>query len=236
MLAQSNGKMFLAGTRGYSEQNWFRSYNTFNFGTFQNEDKTPFGALYVLNDDTLAGGRSLIQFIEEDTIVVLLPTVGTITYSDTAGHQTLIEAGQMQQHNLQKGTTFEIGNPYQDDLVHFIQIWIKGAVSPTFSIPQCTAFDLKQSENTLLSIIPAEQRVDSFNLCIGKFTGREEIAYHLSGPRNGVFVFVLQGAFEVQHRLLESRDGLALWNTPQIEMEALSNDAVVLLLEVPLVD
>jgi hypothetical protein len=37
----------------------------------------------------------------------------------------------------------------------------------------------------------------------------------------------------VQGRLLENRDALSLWDTEEIDMEALSNDAVILLIEVP---
>jgi len=51
-----------------------------------------------------------------------------------------------------------------------------------------------------------------------------------------VFAFVIQGAFviqeafEVQGRLLHARDGLGLWDdTNLIKLEALSNDAIVLL-------
>ena len=58
MIPQSKGKIFLSEERGYQELDWFRSYNTFNFGKYLHEHKTAIGPLYVLNDDTLAGGRS----------------------------------------------------------------------------------------------------------------------------------------------------------------------------------
>lgn len=45
---------------------------------------------------------------------------------------------------------------------------------------------------------------------------------------------MLEGAFEVQGTLLHARDGLALWETDEVEMEALSNDAIILLVELPL--
>jgi len=38
----------------------------------------------------------------------------------------------------------------------------------------------------------------------------------------------------VEGRLLHARDGLTLWETEEAEMEALSNDAIVLLIELPL--
>lgn len=37
----------------------------------------------------------------------------------------------------------------------------------------------------------------------------------------------------MQNRLLESRDGLALIDVSIVEFEALSNDAVLILLEIP---
>lgn len=55
--------------------------------------------------------------------------------------------------------------------------------------------------------------------------------YSRKGVDTGIFVFVLQGAFETEGRLLHERDGLALWDVDKIEMEALSNDALVCLVE-----
>ncbi len=47
-----------------------------------------------------------------------------------------------------------------------------------------------------------------------------------------MFVFVVLCAFEVRGRLLQVRDGLGLWNdTNNIELEALSNNAIILLIE-----
>ena len=50
----------------------------------------------------------------------------------------------------------------------------------------------------------------------------------------GAFVFVIEGAFEVQGTLLHERDGLALWKTEEVEMEALSNEAIILVIELTL--
>jgi hypothetical protein len=57
MIPQSKGKIYLAEERGLNETDWFRSYNTFNFGKYQHEFKKPFSSLYVLNEDTLGGAN-----------------------------------------------------------------------------------------------------------------------------------------------------------------------------------
>ncbi|WP_165699302.1 pirin family protein [Hymenobacter jejuensis] len=53
----------------------------------------------------------------------------------------------------------------------------------------------------------------------------------MKSNRSRFFAFVVAGAFEVEGRLLHERDGLALWDVQEVELEALSNDALVLVLE-----
>lgn len=232
MVQQNKGKIFLADERGHNEMDWFRSYNTFNFGQYQLEHKAPFGPLYVLNDDTLAGGKSISMTMEASSLLLLIPVVGAITYNDNLGNSTLIEAGECQVYAMPGNTTFHIGNPYDNELVNFLQVWFYNtAVEEEDNGPQVISFDIVNNRNQLVPI-PVDNTPFKFGM--GKYAGREESIYKLSDARNGVFVFVVEGAFEVQYRLLHPRDGLALWETEEIELEALSNDAIILVMEVPL--
>jgi quercetin 2,3-dioxygenase len=231
MIQQSKGKMFLADERGCSELDWFRSYNTFNFGAYKCEHKTPFGPLYVLNDDTLAGGKSLSIEVSDNTTVLLLPVVGAITISDSTGYADYIEAGQCRLYNAGKAAMLTISNPFNYDLVNFLQLWIRQPAASADIPQQKVSFDIDAGKNQLIELGAA---LEKHQLYIGKFSGRQEMEYHLQHPDNGVFVFVIEGAFEVQYRLLHARDGLALWDIDSIELEALSNDAIILLMELPL--
>jgi quercetin 2,3-dioxygenase len=231
MVQQNKGKIFLAEERGHHEIDWFRSFNTFNFGQYQQEHKLPFGPLYVLNDDTLAGGKSISMTFEADSVIVLIPVVGTIAYTDSAGHASYISAGECQLYTTPKGSTIHIGNPYHDELVNFLQIWFYSSGNETELTLQVTLFDLVNNTNQLVAIPISHPHI---KLAIGKYNGRGESVYQLSHPQNGLFAFVIQGAFEVQYRLLQPRDGLALWEASEIELEALSNEAIILVMEMPL--
>src|SRR4051812_35032551 len=99
MVPQSKGKIFLAAERGLNELSWFRSYNTFNFGRYYNEHKTPFGVLYVLNEDTLAGGHVITMNVEEDSDIILVPVVGAVAFNND-----VITAGQIQLLSMKAGT------------------------------------------------------------------------------------------------------------------------------------
>ena len=220
-------KIFLADERGVTETEWFRSYHTFNFGNYKNKNKTPVEKLYVLNDDTLAGGKSLTMSVEEATKILLIPIVGAIEYIGSCGTTALINAGEIYCTHLQKDDSFKIDNPYTVELVNFLQLCIK-ADSTGLINNQLINFNIDEHKNILVGT-PLKNPL--FN--IGKFDGRKETIHLTNKKTKAAFAFVIQGAFELEGILLHARDGVALWNYPQVELEALSNDAIMMLLEIP---
>jgi quercetin 2,3-dioxygenase len=233
MIKQSKGRIFLTDERGLNETKWFRSQNTFNFGKFQNENKEPFGKIYLLNDDMLAGGRSLSMLVEDDSYVILLPLAGAINCKKENTNETLVAAGQVLVHSINSGRKIEISNPFKEEAINFLQIWIRAREDKKEldDVP-LTYDDVNEDLNQLINIFPIKNDLQ-FSISIGKFSGRGETVYKPTGG-NGCFLFVLEGAFEAEGRLLHERDGLALWDTDDIEIEALSNDAIMLLIETTL--
>lgn len=236
MIRQAKGKMFLADGRGLNETECFQSWNTFNFGKYFNENKDPFGDLYVVNDDALDGGHSLRMIIEDHSYIILLPVVGAIAYKDNLGNQNLIAAGQAQVLDLAKDAVIEITNPFKEGLVNFLQIWIRAGKAKETATSNALTYDVNKYLNSLIKIFPENSDASSlpFTASIGKFSGRRESIYKLASENSGLFVFVIEGAFEVEGRLLHARDGLALWEIEEVELEALSNDAIILIMEIAL--
>lgn len=209
---QTEAIIYLAEQRACTQSHWQRSFSTFHI-------KAGFGKLKLLNDDTLKAGHTFNYSFAEDMRILLLPIVGGLKYQH-ATDSGFIEVGESQFISLPKGEKLAITNEYESELINFICV---GGWS------QCSAvenrrysFDLDAGKNEMITM-PA--------FSIGKFGGREEGVYQLKNPDKGVFVFVVEGAFELQNRLLQPRDGLALWNTSEIEFEALSEGAILLLIE-----
>ena len=234
MITQTQGQIYLASQRGVSQLSWFRSFHTFNFGSYQEEFRAPFGNLQVLNDDTLAAEKSIVMKLEQNAEVILIPVVGAIEYHNSLGETGILEAGQLQIFSAEKSMDYEITNPYDAELVNFIQVWITNDNPDFIAGNQYGSIDL-ETKNQLIPLFSPEneglkiqQEVYGY---FGKYGGREEGIYKLKNPENGIFVFIIEGAFEVQNRLMESRDGLSLWNPEELEFEALSNDAIILILE-----
>lgn len=238
MIQQTSAKIYLANERGCNENERMRSCCTFNFGRYNQEHKQPFGSLHVWNDDTIAPLQSIKMHIDEDCYIVLVPLVGTIAYQDSVGNDVVINVGQIYIAYSLKGMLAEIKNNYTDELVNFLQVRVAANNCHVHETSAMFNFNLDDYKNrfALMEAAYGKELVENlpFYIGIGKLAGREEIEYAPGKSGNGVFVFVIQGAFEVQHRLLHERDGLALWETDMVEAEALSNDAIVLFLEIPL--
>ncbi|MBE9466464.1 pirin family protein [Dyadobacter sp. UP-52] len=235
MITQTEGQIYLAGQRGCSQLSWFRSFHTFNFGLYQDHNREPFGNLKVLNDDTLAAGKSFKMQLAENTEMILLPVVGAVEYTNSLGETGILEAGQMQIFSAAEGMEYEISNPYEKELINFIQIFLKNNQYPFVPKVQEINIDLENRNQLFPLFSPGQNGLtthqETFGF-IGKYSGRKEDLYHLKNPENGIFVFIIEGAFEVQNRLMETRDGLSLRNLDELEFEALSNDAIILILEV----
>lgn len=224
------GKIFLADQRGLRENELFRCYSTFNFEEFQHEHKTPFGRLLALNDETLAPGHRLPLLALQDTYLLVLPLTGAVEILSATAPALTVDVAELQLLLLPAGTSVELHNPYNADLINFLHVWLT-ADEPLIPSVQRFTFDLQNHANHLVEII-APSFTPALPCCVslGRFDGRQEAIYKLNAVTEQLFAFVIAGAFEVEGRLMHEKDGLALWETNEIELEALSNGALILLL------
>jgi redox-sensitive bicupin YhaK (pirin superfamily) len=69
---------------------------------------------------------------------------------------------------------------------------------------------------------------------LGKFDEGFSTDYSIKKNGNGVYAFVLKGDITIDETVLNERDGLGIWNTKKISIKANSQDAEILLMEVPM--
>lgn len=236
MYLLNPGKLFLADQRGVLETTQFRRSSTFQFGSYVHEHKQPFGCLFAFNEETLAGGHTVSLPVAEATYLLVLPITGAVWAGIGPGPATLVDVAQLHVLSATAGSSVQFTNPYETDLISFLHVWLR-APATTETKAQVFAFDLDSRPNQLVAATPAFCRLPAgtlppslpFRVRMGQFAGRAETTCALL-QGGSFFAFVLAGAFEVAGRLLHASDGLALWDTPLVELEALSNDAVIIIL------
>lgn len=222
MIQQSPAQIYKAQQRGHFENEAQRWYATLNFETYTGQSREPFGTLKTINDETLGPGQHIMRS-DDNATLLLIPLVGAVAYSL---NQEVQYAETNEAVWLPFNGTITISNPYESELINFIYI----VFSNNF-ISEAATVGINLSERNVLSpfSLPGTLKAK-----MGLFDGRGEAIFKLSNKADGVFIYIISGAFEVQGRLLEERDALALWNLEEADIEALSENAVIMLFEIPL--
>ena len=85
-----------AATRGYFDHGWLKTYHTFSFADYYNPERVHFGALRVLNDDTVAPKKGFGMHPHHNMEVVSIPLQGFLRHGDSVKNESTITPGEIQ--------------------------------------------------------------------------------------------------------------------------------------------
>ncbi len=227
-MEHTSERIFLADERGLTETSALKRYSTFNFEKYYCEHKEAFGPLFLCNDESIVGGKVTFFLCKEDSLQIFMPITGGIDIVAN-GKEFAVKTGQVQVLNMGKGEVLEISNPYQNDVINYMQFGIKTDMFLMRASEMLFGFDFEKNQDQLLEIISNPKL--PFKLSAGIFAGKEEAIYNMQNPNHQFYAFIIDGTFEIEGRLMHARDGLALWDMEQVKLEALSNNAIVVVLE-----
>lgn len=225
MIKQTAATIFLSDNREMQVSDLHRSFSTFSSGEKQNTHQRNFSGLYVLNDEELAGSASVIVSIEQTSYLVLLPITGDLLLQNNNNEEERINVGELKIINVTAGSSIQLTNPFKTDVINYLELMVSAE-----ELSECNfSGNFELEENKLVEIKTPSL---PFYLTIGRFSGRKEGGYKMKNKEGGaLFSFVIAGAFELENRLLHMRDGLALTAIAETEFEALSEGAILLLVE-----
>src|SRR5512133_1892381 len=108
-----------ADSRGLANHGWLLSRHTFSFANYYNPDRIHFGALRVLNDDTVEAGKGFGTHPHDNMEIVSIPLEGDLEHKDNMGNVSVIKNGDVQVMSAGTGITQSKYKP-----VKFLQIWV----------------------------------------------------------------------------------------------------------------
>ena len=180
---------------------------------------------FELFTDLFIQPESNIQkWITSSCNVLIVPLYGAVELIAPEVNE-FIHINQVASFYVKAGSKLTFKNIYPEHTVRFLIIALKSANN---TVKRTVTYKF----NTLNLLREVYKDPDT-GLCLnmGNFEGRKEAMYSLKTATNAIFAYVLQGAFEVNNRLLETGEALCCWNTDRVEVEALSGNAYLLLLE-----
>lgn len=227
--------------RGHANHGWLNSFHTFSFGNYYNPQAMNFGALRVLNDDTVSGGMGFGRHPHDNMEIISIPLEGDLEHKDSIGNTAIIRKGDIQAMSAGTGIYHSEQNAHENEQVKFLQIWIypnQKNVEPRYDQLTLNLADRHNRLQQILSPNPDDEGIWIYQNAwfhMGKFDQGKSTKYELKDrAHNGVYTFVLNGEITVNGQKLNTRDGLGSWNIDALDITA-DTEAEFLLMELPMV-
>jgi hypothetical protein len=228
-----------ADSRGHAAHGWLESYHTFSFAGYHDPGRVHFGALRVLNDDSVAPGMGFGKHPHDNMEIISIPLEGDLQHEDSTGTKAVIRQGDVQIMSAGTGILHLEKNADSDKHVKFLQIWVfpnQKDVAPRYDQ---RSFSEEEQHNKLLTVVSPMGNPEGVNIhqdawfSLGKLDTGVAIEYALHKEGNGVYAFVLDGDITINGITLNRRDGLGISDTSLLTIKS-DTTARLLLMEVPM--
>jgi quercetin 2,3-dioxygenase len=235
-----NTVLHKAESRGYANHGWLLSRHTFSFANYYNPDRIHFGALRVLNDDTVEAGKGFGTHPHDNMEIISIPLEGDLEHKDSMGNVSVIRHGDIQVMSAGTGIFHSEYNRNSDSQVKFLQIWVfpdRKNVTPRYDQITLNPDDRHNKLQQVLSPQKDDEGVWIYQNAwfhIGRFDKGIRTDYSIKAAGNGVYAFVLNGEMTINGQKLKARDGFGISGTDALAISA-DSDCEILLMEVPMV-
>ncbi|WP_170423399.1 pirin family protein [Ruegeria arenilitoris] len=224
--------------RGAANFGWLDSKHSFSFGQYLDPNHMGFGPLRVINEDRVAPGAGFGTHGHADMEIISVVLDGALEHKDSMGQNAIIRPGEVQRMSAGTGVRHSEYNASKTDPVHFLQIWIvpeREGLRPSYE--QKTFPEIERQDNLRLlgsrdgrdGSLTIHQDVDLYGATLN---AGKELQHDIAAGR-GVWVQVIRGALTANGSDLETGDGFAVANKPQVNLKA-CGDAEILLFDMDL--
>ena len=234
-----NTVLHKANTRGHANHGWLNAYHSFSFASWYNPEKVQFGALRVLNDDTIAAGMGFGTHPHDNMEIITIPLEGDLAHKDSMGNSATIKTGDVQVMSAGTGVQHSEFNPNADQQTKLFQIWLfpnARNVAPRY---QQITLDVAEQKNNFAQILSPNTEdagvwihQDAW-FYLSDFDKDFSKKLSLKKEGNGFYIMNIEGEIVVNGEKLERRDAIGIWETNEIEIKANSN-AKFLVMEIPM--
>lgn len=229
-----------ADSRGHFNHGWLRTSHTFSFADYHDSQRMNFGALRVLNDDSIDPGTGFDMHPHRDMEIVSMPLSGSLRHKDNMGNSTILQQGEIQVMSAGSGIIHSEYNASEEKKADFLQIWVipnRINVPPRYDTARISHLIRRNEITEIISPYPGQGKglwiYQQAWFSIGELTKGSDHIYHFKSPHSfGVYVFVIEGSIVVEGSVLNRRDGQGIYDTQTFGIIT-KEDTKVLFIEVP---
>ncbi|KAK8843516.1 hypothetical protein IAR55_007176 [Kwoniella newhampshirensis] len=110
-------------TRGGADHGWLKTFHTFSFANYYDEDFEQFGALRVINEDRVAPKTGFPTHPHREAEIFSYIISGELSHKDSMGNVETMVRGDIQMTSGGRGIAHSEYNDHESKQTHFLQIW-----------------------------------------------------------------------------------------------------------------
>jgi len=234
-----NATLYPAKERGHVSLGWLDSFHSFSFGQYNDPKKVHFGALRVLNDDSVAGGGGFGAHPHDNMEIVSIPLEGALSHKDSTGNEGVIRKGDVQIMSAGTGLRHSEYNSSATETAKFLQIWVFPKLKNIKPAYGQKTFELNGRKNNWQVVVSPDSSERALNInqdarfSLVDLEAGKTIGYEMKWKNSGLYLFVIEGAVKTEGQSLSRRDAVGISETEKVSIEAVNNSQL-LAIEVPL--
>jgi redox-sensitive bicupin YhaK (pirin superfamily) len=228
-----------ANERGYANHGWLKAQHSFSFAGWYDPEKINFGALRVLNDDSVAPKMGFSTHPHENMEIITIPLSGELRHKDSMGNGSVIHAGEVQVMSAGTGVHHSEFNSSQTDELQLFQIWIfpnKKNVEPRYDQIR---YDLSATRDRFVQVVSPNPTDDGTWIhqdawiSLAEVDENTDLNYGIKRNGNGAYIMVIEGSARIAGQELNKRDAIGVWNTDTIDIKT-NKKTKLIVIDVPL--
>jgi quercetin 2,3-dioxygenase len=224
-----------AQDRGHARFSWLDSHHTFSFGDYYDPNHMGFRSLRVINEDRVDPAAGFATHSHRDMEILTFVLDGAVEHKDSIGNVATIRPGEIQRMTAGTGISHSEYNPSEQDIAHFLQIWIlpdRAGLNPSY---EQIAFPLEERLGQWRLIASPDGRDGSVTIHqdVALYTAvlapEQQVSYNLQ-PDRSAWLQVARGVVALNGQTIQAGDGVAIEVEQSFTVQA-SQDAEILLFD-----
>jgi redox-sensitive bicupin YhaK (pirin superfamily) len=225
-----------AASRYSAKNDWLESNFSFSFGEYYDESNIRFGALRVLNDDTIQPGKGFGLHPHREMEIVSIVLKGTLKHEDSLKNSGNLQYGSIQRMSAGTGILHSEFNPSDNEEASILQLWFfpdESKLTPSY---EDVTFDLDKLKNNLLPVVspsPSEQVAKihtDLTIYLSKLDKGKELVFRQEKGRK-IYIFTIEGELGLnQESTLGRRDDARITDTEELTITS-NQDSFFMLID-----
>lgn len=219
---------------------WLKTAHSFSFWEYFNPQKMWFWTLRVINDDIIQPGQWFWMHPHNNMEIVTLVFSGELEHEDSMQNSEVIKAWEIQAMSAGSGILHSEINPSHIQATSLFQIWIQTKTNDIAPQYNQKFFDAQDRLNKLQLLVSPNQEDNVGFINQDAYFSRinlqkdKTIEYKKYIPNNGIYIINISGSSQILWENLDQKDAIWIENEDNIEIQSLSDDADILILEIPM--